>query len=51
MANMTAQDTPKGGERAISTKAFHAAYIVAVVVASVGWAWLLGYFALELLGY
>jgi hypothetical protein len=48
---MTAQDTPNIGERAIWTKAFHAAYIVAAVVASLGWTWLLGYFALALLGY
>jgi len=49
---MTAQeDTPNVGERTICTKAFHAAYIAAAVVATLGWAWLIGYFALGLLGY
>jgi hypothetical protein len=48
---MTAQDTPNIGEPAIWTKAFHAAYIVAAVVATLGWTWLLGYFAMALLGY
>jgi hypothetical protein len=48
---MTTQDASPDGESQIRTKAFHAAYIVAAVVASLGWAWALGYLALVLLGY
>jgi hypothetical protein len=50
--SMTTSDiTPPVNDRQISTMAFHAIYIVAAIVASLGWAWLLIYFAVALLGY
>jgi hypothetical protein len=48
---MTTQDASPDGDGQIRTKAFHAAYLLAAVVATVGWAWALGYLALALLGY
>jgi hypothetical protein len=35
----------------IQTKLFHAAYVLAAAVATIGWVWALGYFALSLFDY
>ena len=48
---MTTQDSSYTVERNIRTKAFQATYLLAAVVATIGWTWILGYVALALLGY
>ena len=48
--SMTTQDAPSARDRSFSTRAFHGVYIVAAIVASLGWGWLLLYFATMLLG-
>jgi hypothetical protein len=49
-AKMTTHDVPSVSERSVSATVFYVAYIVAVIVASVGWVSLLLYFAMMLLG-
>jgi len=48
---MTIEESAPAGDRQIRTKIFHGTYLVAAVVATLGWGWALGYFALGLLGY
>jgi hypothetical protein len=48
---MTQQDSNSTGESQMRTKAFQAVYLVSAGVATIGWAWLLGYCALSMLGY
>ena len=48
---MTTQDTAPVGERQNRASFFQAAYLLAALVATLGWMWALGYVLLALLGY
>ena len=48
---MTQKTPAAAGESEMSTKAFHAAYLIAVGVATVGWVYFLGACATALMGY
>jgi hypothetical protein len=48
---MSSQEAPLQDDRQVSTRAFHAVYLAAIGVATVGWAYFLGYCGLALLGY